>query len=110
MTRPNHHLRLPSRWVLILGALALIPAGITAHRLLWTMVTGGEELTRWNTVDFANKTGMFFIVVGGLGWLGSVYWERQHSTLGKAVVGVVTLAAVIIAGWVMSQQTPFNVG
>ncbi len=77
----------------ILG-VALIPIGVVFAVLAFPLITGGEELTLWDTVGFGNINAMFFMQAGIVLWLGIRTMKKQTVPRRKAAWGVLTILAV----------------
>ena len=92
-----------------LAVWAMFPIGLVAVILAHPLATGGEELTRWDTVAFGNKTALFFMVLAGIAAVGSLYYNRAYSIPGKVAVVVTTVIVFLLAGWRMSLLTPFDI-
>ena len=93
----------------IISAVSLIPVGLVAAVLVHPLATGAEELTRWDTVAFGNKTAMYFMVLGGIGVVGGLYWGKLRSPLSRAGLVVGIGLALVLAAWRMSLQSPFDI-
>ena len=93
---------------LILGAV-LIPIGIIAALLTQPLATGAEELVRWQTIVFGNKTAMFFMVLGMIGLLGGIYYGRAKTLRGKALVAIATGTIYLLVGWRIALLSPFDI-
>ena len=107
MNRTYHSIR-GSNYPLILGA-ALIPVGIIAALLTQPLAIGAEELTRWQTIVFTNKTAMFFMVLGMNGLLGGIYYGRAKTRKKKIIVAVLTATIYLLVGWQISTIVPFDI-
>ena len=93
---------------LILAA-ALVPVGIIAAFLIYPLAIGAEELTRWQTIVFSNKTAMFFMVLGMIGLLGGIYYGRAKTRKKKIIVAVLTATIYLLVGWQISTIVPFDI-
>jgi len=91
------------------GGWLLVPIGFVAAILVHPLAIGAEELVRWQTIVFGNKTAMYFMILGMIGLLGGIYWDRTKSPWGKAMVALVTGAVYLLAGWRMSLMSPFDI-
>lgn len=87
----------------------LVPVGLVATLLMHPLATGAEELTRWQTIIFANKTAMFFMVLIMIALAGGIYRQRAHSLPAKAAVIFITAVIFLVVGWRMSLMSPFDI-
>lgn len=101
-------MRLVQRSKIILAWL-LVPIGLVAALLVHPLATGAEELTRWQTIIFANKTAMFFMVLIMIALAGGICRQRAHSLPAKAAIMVITAAVFLVVGWRMSLMSPFDI-
>lgn len=90
-------------------AWLLVPVGLVAAILVHPLATGAEELTRWQTIIFANKTAMFFMVLIMIAFAGGIYRQRAHSLPAKATIVVATAIIFLLVGWRMSLMSPFDI-
>jgi len=97
-----------SKLSLVLG-IALIPVGLAAAVLVHPLATGAEELVRWQTIVFANKTALYFMLLMAIGGLGGYYWGRVHSPISKVAVACTTVTIFLLVGWMMSLMSPFDI-
>lgn len=109
MNRIWQTISVPVRVRCNLAAWLLVPIGFAAATLVHPLAIGAEELTRWQTVTFGNKTAMFFMVLGMIGLLGGIYWGRAHSLPMKVAVALATATIFLLAGWRMSLMSPFDI-
>jgi peptidoglycan/LPS O-acetylase OafA/YrhL len=93
----------------ILGGAALVIGWLFAVLAL-PLYTGTEELTRWDTMAFANKTALYFLLLGGIGLIGGVQMARTKKPLAKAALMAATMGAVVLVAAVLSTLTPFGIG
>ena len=87
----------------------MIPIGVAASFLVHPLATGAEELTRWDTVAFGNKTAMYFMVLGMIGLLGGIYYGWAKTPRGKVAVALATATVYLLAGWRISLLAPFDI-
>jgi hypothetical protein len=90
-------------------ALILFPAGLIFARFAQPLFTGQEELVRWQTIVFSNKTMMYFIVLGGWGWLGAWAAARRPQGWQRWAAWGATAAGAVALAWMMSLIVPFDI-
>lgn len=87
----------------------MMPVGLIAALLTQPLAVGAEELVRWQTIVFANKTAMYFMVLGGIGVVGGLYWQRAKTAQKRVAVIGITATLLILAAWRMSLLSPFDI-
>ena len=93
----------------VLAFWLLVLVGLAASFLVHPLATGAEELVRWQTIVFSNKTSMFFLVLGMIGLLGGIYYGRAKTPRGKALVAIATSTIYLLVGWRISLLSPFDI-
>lgn len=89
--------------------VAMIFVGVLAALAAHPLFIGAEELTRWDTVTFGNKTALFFLVLILIGAQGGLYCTRAKSWKGRVAVIGITATLFLVSGWAMSMNMPFDI-